>query len=365
MTEYLSQKIRALWLLCMCMVVIVHAYNLPERYLHPMTMVQEPFSLNAFVQLFLANGFTRFGIPLFFMISGYLNYPKPATPHRLVALKRLSTLFVPYLLWSALGLLLYALVQENDFFLRVTQKAALGSFSDIPVLHYTLPQLLHRWLLEPIPFQLWFLRCLFMYTLLAPWLLRGVKRAPWIMLSIFGLLWFGDISFYLVEGSGLLFFSLGLWLRHRELNVQQAPTWFRLRWFAGVWLLLLLLKTSLAFGQYDGPSTTAQLFLFRICELLGVPVIWFTFDRLMRGRLPGPKWMALSNYTFIIYGMHVPLLHLISEGLFMTYGESEATRWWVFLVVVSSVISICLLTGMLLKRLTPTVFGWLTGGRGT
>ncbi|MBL7826468.1 MAG: acyltransferase [Saprospiraceae bacterium] len=364
MTNYLSQKIRVVSLLCMVMVVMVHAYNLPERYLHAMSMVQAPMTLNNFLQLFLGNGFSRFAIPLFFMISGYLNFPKPDVPYRDVAWKRFRTVFVPYLLWSGFGLLLYAGVQENDFFWRATEKAALGAYSDIPVKAYSWGQWLYRWILEPIPFQLWFLRCLFTYTLLTPLLLRGLRRAPGILLSFFGMLWFIDFNLLIVEGMGLLFYSMGLLLRDRNIDLQQPPRWFNWPLAASLWMALLLLKTWLAFGDYTGPSTTAQLFLFRGCQALGVPVIWFGVDRLLRGRTPAPVWIALSSYTFILYGMHAPLLHVISEGMFLTYGESDTTRWWVYLVTVTAVTGVCLGFGWLLKRFTPGVFSWLTGGRG-
>lgn len=80
-------------------------------------------------------------------------------------------------------------------------------------------------------------------------------------------------------------------------------------------MALLLMKSWLAFCDYTGPATTAQLLLFRSCQAL---VIWFGVDRLLRGRKPAPLWLGLSNYTLILYGMHAPLLHLISEGLFLS-----------------------------------------------
>ncbi len=364
MSDYLSKKIKLLSLLAMCMVVVVHAYNLPERYLQPGSMVQDDLTINAFVQLFLANGWARFAIPLFFLISGYLNYPQPGVAHGMTVRKRFRTLLVPYLLWSALGLFIYWLAQHDDLLWRATQKAALGAFSDQKVQDFSWWQLLYRWLIDPIPFQLWFLRCLFFYSLLTPLLLRGLHRAAPIMFSFFGLLWLVNAGLYLVEGEGLLFFTLGLWLRHRDVDVQQRPRWFRWGPAALVWTSLLLLKTALAFGPYAGMLPVVQVLLYRICELLGVLVIWFGYDQLLGNRLPGAAWLRLSRHTFIMYGLHVPLLHLLSEGLFLTYGETDITRAWVFPVVIVTITGICVLVGMLLRRVAPPLFSLLTGGRG-
>jgi fucose 4-O-acetylase-like acetyltransferase len=364
MNLYISQKIKTITLMCMVMVVAVHAYNLPERYLQPFSMVQEPLTVNNFLQLLIANGLTRFGVPLFFLISGYLNYPKSGSIYIEAVRKRFRTLVVPYLIWSAFGLLLYWAVQHNDFFWQVTQKANLGSLSDVKVGDYSWSQMLYRWIIEPIPFQLWFIRCLFAYCLLVPLLLRGIDRLWKWKLLFFALLWFFNIGFYFIEGTGLLFFTLGLMLRHREVDMMQAPTWFKWKTAALIWAGLLLLKTGLAFGEYNPVSVALQLILFRMCEALGVLVIWFGYDKIMQGRLPGKTWLGLSSYTFIIYGLHVPLLHLISESLLIHYGETDATRGWVYAVTVIGTTGICILAGFALRRLALPVFSVLTGNRG-
>lgn len=364
MSDYLSKKIKILSLWAMFMVVVVHAYCLTQRYLQPGSMVQDDLTVNAFLQLFLSNGLARFGVPLFFLVSGYLNYPRPDAAYGATIRKRFRTLILPYLLWSAVGLLLYWLVQHDDLLWRATQKAALGSFSEIKVQDFTWSQLLYRWVIEPIPFQLWFLRCLFFYALLTPLFVRVLAWKPAILLGFFSLMWLTNIGLYFVEGEGLLFFSLGLWLRHYNIDVERTPPW--LRWWpaAGIWLCLLLLKTGLAFGPYEGFLPALQVLLYRLCEPLGVLVIWFGYDQLFKNQRPGSGWLGLTRFTFILYGMHVPLLHLMNEGLFLTYGETDITRGWVFPLVIVAVTVICVLTGMLLRRFALPLFGVLTGGRG-
>lgn len=364
MTIYISQKIKIVSLLAMCMVVFIHAYNHSVRYLEPSTMVTDGISANRYVQLLISNGMARWAIPMFFLISGYLNYPVQPRPYAVLVRKRLLSLLVPYLLWSMLGLLLYRAVQHNEFLWQVTLKADLGPFSDTRIADYTAGQLLLRWLLLPLPFQLWFIRCLLVYCLLSPLLLKALARNAPVILGIFGILWLTGFWLHFIEGEGLLFFSLGLWLHQRQINLENPPAWFRLEWFAAGWLMLLLLKTALAFGPYDVVRPALELIMYRVSQIPGVLVVWFGYDRLRRGRLPSATWLRLSAFSFIIYGMHAPLLHIVSNGLLLHFGESEPVLWWVYIGSSLAVIGACTLAGIALKALVPSVFGILTGGRG-
>ena len=47
----------------MLLLVFVHGYNLQQRYLQPFTIVEEPLTVNTYLQYFLANGILRFRIP--------------------------------------------------------------------------------------------------------------------------------------------------------------------------------------------------------------------------------------------------------------------------------------------------------------
>jgi surface polysaccharide O-acyltransferase-like enzyme len=364
MTPYLSQKIKILSLFAMLMVVMVHAYNNTEHYLVPFSMITDGWAANRYVQLLIANGLTRWGIPLFFLISGYLNYPSEPRPYKVLVRKRLRSLLVPYLLWSLVGLGLYWIVQHNELLWQATVKAQLDPYSDTKIADYNIGQFLVRWLFLPIPFQLWFLRCLLVYALLTPLLLRRLEQHVKPMFIVFGLLWFSNFGLYIIEGDGLLFFSLGLWLRMKQIDVQIPPKWFQLGWITAGWLGVLLLKTALAFGSYDGIGPTVQLFLFRIAQATGVLVIWFGYDWLMRGRLPAQVWLRLSAFSFIIYGLHVPMLHIIENALLIKLGESQEVLCWVYWGTSFGIIGICIVVGMLLKYLIPALFGLLTGGRG-
>lgn len=367
MTEYTSRKIRAISLLAIIMIVVIHGYNLSERRLESYVMVTTGLTWNAYIQLLFSNGIARFASPLFFLISGYLNYPTQSVGYRSYMLRRLRTLFVPYVFWSAVGLLIFWSAEHYAFLWDVMRNNQIGLYPTVKVGDYTAQQLFEKLIVNPIPFQLWFLRSLLCFCLVAPLIVYCMhlsKVLLWCAVLILGTLWYFAVNFYYVEGDGLLFFTLGLWLRHGKVDVETAPRWFNLRLFAAGGLSILLFKTWLAFGPNDAYGPMIETLLYRLSQLIGVLVVWFGYDAVMRGRLPGPRWIAFSNLTFIIYALHVPLLNLVTNSALMILGPSELAHFSVYIVSISAVIGLCMASGTLLWRVSPLMFAIATGGRG-
>ena len=106
LSAFNSQKFRFWSFVSMFLLVFVHAYNLNQSYLQPWTMPGEPMTVTGFTEYWLANGIFRFRIPMLFIISGYLFAISDHKPYKQRAGKRVKTLLYPYLIWSAVGLLL-------------------------------------------------------------------------------------------------------------------------------------------------------------------------------------------------------------------------------------------------------------------
>jgi len=100
--SFISRKFKFWSFASMVMLVFIHGYNLNLRYLQSATTVSEPLTATTFIQYFLSNGLFRFFIPMLFIISGYLYALQDNKPYKESIIKRLRTLFLPYLIWSAL-----------------------------------------------------------------------------------------------------------------------------------------------------------------------------------------------------------------------------------------------------------------------
>ncbi|MEI6838645.1 MAG: hypothetical protein WCK56_12680, partial [Alcaligenaceae bacterium] len=110
-------------------------------------------------------------------------------------------------------------------------------------------ELLVRWLFLPVPYQLWFIRVLLIYNLAYPAIRWCVTHpvARWVFFAIALLFWLGTMGLVFIEGEGLLFFSLGVWIQKTEFTIDSPGRGFRPLWWGVAFVLLAAVKTILAF----------------------------------------------------------------------------------------------------------------------
>ena len=104
MTPYLSKKIKIISFSSMLLVVFLHGQ-----------LISMSTGMVLWIQLLITQEITRVAVPLFFLISGYLffhNYKEPTYSFFTEKIKnRFYTVFIPYVLWSTLGLLFLYVAQ--------------------------------------------------------------------------------------------------------------------------------------------------------------------------------------------------------------------------------------------------------------
>lgn len=366
---FLSQKLKFWSLLAMVLLIYVHAFNLHPRYLAPWTQVQEPFSLGSGLQYLLANGLLRFRIPILFAISGYLfAWRDGAEPHPQRVRKRLRTIGLPYLLWSLLWLAALWALEQFPITRQAIIDAEISPLWPRQLLsQYTPGELVLRWLVMPAPFQLWFLRSLLVYNLAYPWLKKAILRRPVVYFSIAGLVWFTMFPLPLVEGEGLLFFGLGMWLALHRHDVQAPPRWLPLRLSAALWLGTAALKTWLAFRggpDYGWGLQLVMLTLHKLGEISGMLTAWFGFNGLVRWCMARAWFRWLTGFSFMIYVLHVPLVNYATE-LALRYGHGlPHLQLLTYLLLPLLIVAFAVAVGAVLRGTFPKVYSLLTGGRG-
>ena len=366
---FLSQKLRFWSLVTMVLLIYVHAYNLHPRYLQPFTPVQEALGPGTWLQYLLANGLLRFRIPILFAISGYLFARRDgAEPHGQRVRRRLRTLGLPYLLWSGLWLLAAWVLEQFPVTKQAVIDAEISPFWPRQLLSQYAPgELLTRWLVLPVPFQLWFLRSLLVYNLAYPWLKKALLHWPTAYFWVAGLLWFFMVPLPVIEGEGLLFFGLGAWLALRSLDGLTPPRWLRVLPLAALWLGVCLLKTWLAFraGPPFSPVLAgAMLALHKVAEISGMLVAWFGLDGLVRWCMARAWFSWLTGFSFMIYVLHVPLVNYATE-LALRYRRSVPhIHLLAYLLLPLLLVALSAGLGALLRWALPQVYAVLTGGRG-
>ena len=366
---FTSQKFKFWSFASMVMLVFVHGYNLNLRYLQPATTVSEPLTINSFVQYFLSNGLFRFFIPMLFIISGYLYALQYAPPYKAAIRKRVRTLLVPYLLWSAGGLLLTYLFELSAYGRDLMQQTHLMQFgADRVLVHdYRWYELLLRWLLLPVPYQLWFVRVLFIYNLAYPALCWCVLKAPIIFFTLAALLWLANAGTPLVESEGLLFFSLGIWMQKRNFNIATPNKWLRPLPWATVFITVAAIKTWLAF---NGPALIGNTvypvlqIMYKLTVISGLVTAWYGCDALVRRCMANRTFVWLSAFSFIIYAAHAPIIAYAINMAFPLVQNVPNYRLLTYLLLPLTILGLCVLLGAILRSLTPKLYAVLTGGIG-
>jgi len=363
---FISQKFKFYSFISMFLLVYVHGYNLNDSYLQPFTIINEPLTFTSFFEYFTANGLFRFRIPMLFAISGYLFSLGDEQPYLKRIGKRTRTLLLPYLIWSAIALLITFLWQQFPLTAKAVFNSQLDQFGDNrPYTEIGWSGMIERWTLVPIAFQLWFIRVLFVYNLLYPLLKLAVIKIPKIWFPVCIFLWLSMMGLHFIEGEGLLFFSLGIWLAKRNRDLTVIPRWLNLKWIVPIFIMACTLKTTLAF--YVNPNIyggITLLLLHKITVFTGFIAVWFGCDTLVKYCMEKKWFVWTSAFSFMIYAMHVPLINYTHQLVLPYIKQLYLYRLMDYIFLPLAIIGLSIAIGALLRAAVPKVYAVLTGGRG-
>lgn len=374
MTRTLSQKFRFFTFVCIALLAYVHGYNLRDTYLSPFSTVNEPLTFTSFFEYLFSNGLLRFRIPLLFMISGYLYAMYDHRTHLQQVKSRFSTLIVPFLMWSAFGLLITFLLQQIPYTADVVVKANLDQLGDNrPYTEIGWFGIIRRWLLNPISYQLWFLVALFVFNLIYPVIKWLVIRYPYIWLPLTFLYFFLLVQLPFLDSRGLFFFSLGVWIQKKNLNIEEEPSWFSLGLTLILFVGLSVIKTFMAFelASFEFrtalvPNTTAIVLtmLHQFAILSGILAMWFGANKVIHWFMKHKWFQHASGFSFFIFGLHVPLLPYMMTWALTTFQFLPNYRLICYLFIPLVLLVLSVWFGSLLRKYLPDVYKLMTGGRG-
>jgi len=369
--DFISLKFRFWSFVSMFLLVFVHGYNLKHNYLQPWTLPEEPVTFTTFTEYLLANGLFRFRIPLLFLISGFLYAFNDYRPYKQRTIKRLRTLLLPYLIWSATGIIFTWLLELNSVGQQVVAQSHLVQIDETRTLlhNYKWYELLFRWIFLPVPYQLWFIRVLLIYNLAYPWIKAAIshKVARYFFWSVAVMLWLTTSGFVFFEGEGLLFFSLGIWMQKSSFNLSGAPLQLHPLTWVAVFLITSVIKTLIAFNPHFLPQ--AAIFpvlslLHKVLIVSGLVAVWYATDSLVSWCMNQRFFRWISSFSFIIYAFHAPLIAYAMAWILPIAVDFPLYRLITFITLPLLIISMAVALGASLRRFTPSFYSLLTGGRG-
>ncbi len=355
-------KLRALSLLGIVMVVVGHAPSYRDR----LAPSDRSFAFAVMERLF-TDALPRVVVMMFFAVSGFLyvvgHSGRIADDWRKIR-ARTRSLMGPYLLWSFFGIVLYAALQSLPW------TASWFSSGSRVIAGKPASELVRIWLFDPIPYQLWFLRDLWLMVVVTPILLPLLRRFGLLVVLLLLVPHALDkgvpgpgIS-RLMTGDAYFWFAVGAWFAVRDL-----PTRFQAKW-AWPWLLAVL---AVAFGRsyvlasgdwpVDAPfADTPDLFWFKSVHLVGVPALWVCYDRWLRW-MERPFWLGISSYAFFVFVAHEPLMTMLRKPLVRWLGTGDMMHALQFAITLCGTLAIVLGAGALLRRFAPGAFAFVCGGR--
>lgn len=355
----------------MFLLVFVHGYNLELRYLQPFTTPGEALTPTGFIEYFLANGIFRFRIPMLFIISGYLFALHDDQPQPLRVRKRLRTLLAPYLLWSGFGLAMTFALELWPVTRDMIVSSHVVQIDDtrMTIHEYHWYEVLARWIFFPVSYQLWFIRVLLIYNLAYPLIRTWVtgRQSRIIFFSIVILMWLATFGIIFVEGEGLLFFALGVWIQKTNFSLENPNRWLRPAPWGVVFVALAAGKTWLAFeGQaLLGDAVYPVLTLMHKAVVAsGLIACWFGLDVMVHWFMERKWFIWLSGFSFMIYALHAPFVAYFINPVIKALEPMEGARLVAFIILPLGIIVLCVGLGALLRALLPKAYGLLTGGRG-
>ena len=336
------------------MVVILHCYNLDIKQQGIVLHFEKGY--NWYIQTFISGGLTRIAVPLFFLFSGYLFFLSfnRNSDFIIKIKKRFETLVIPYFFWVFFGAFFYFLLQSFP------QSASF--FTKKLIRNFDFSDWLEIIFINPIPYQLWFLRDLIVLTILSPMIYFLVKKMGAIFLIVVSFFWFLNQDNYFFTSESILFFSTGIYivLQKRELTLKKANNTLTFLFLTG-WILFLILKTTLEF--YNGSSIYSILSL-KIAILFGILAFWTLYDLLFWKNTQKLKgFNNVFDFSFFIYLFHEPVLTIIKKGLFFVLGKEEKNYLTVYFFSGFLIIILSLLTGVILKKTVPKIYSFISGNR--
>jgi hypothetical protein len=219
----------------------------------------------------------------------------------------------------------------------------------------------------PIAFQLWFIWALLIYNIAYPPIKWCVEKHPIIWFSTTILIWLISLELPLIHGSGLLFFSLGVFLQKTNFDTEMPKKYLNPMSWGIIFIVSAVLKTYLAFEghKFIGEANGFILnFLHKITEISGLISIWYGANNLVKWIWNTKIFQICLPFSFMIYVLHVPVLYFAVYATDQYLIDWQYHRIFTYTFIPLVIILASVIIGFLLRKISPTVYGILTGGRG-
>lgn len=355
MAKSRNSKIANVQFLLSLMVVLIHAtttnINLPDKELQSVAGM----NYASFIQYFISEGICRIAVPLFFIISGFLFYRSFDGKWNTYIQKlkrRIKSLLIPYLIWSAAVFVAFTLAQRIPalkpyFTTRNDGSFSLLSFIDNVLIHtYNSP--------------LWFCQYLLVFSVLSLPLYYLAKKLPVTVLALSFVGWLFGFRFIgitlLFRTDAVFFYLLGavLGVKHPSaVNYRLTKA----KWIVSalVWAAFLTVHTVWLCAGYSGMIYSIEE---KLGIIAGIITVWFGYDL-----FSVKSEFKYAGCSFLLFACHHPIVNTLKKVLMKILGVSSLTSLVTYVLSACLTIGLIICFGMVVKKKLPKFFGVISGNR--
>lgn len=309
-------------------VVLVHASNL-------YTYAQKESDLIQFLGLF-----SQMGVPLFFMVSGYLagrQYRVGAEWYLTNIKKKTKSLMGPYLIWCLFYWMIERLVIQHGA--NISIQTILFDIVGIPF-----------WK-SPVYGLLWFVRDLYLITFLLP-AFKKITRSTLLTLIWFVVVWFFPVSYAFQQT--FAWYVAGVFVCEKKEQLQSV--FMVIRRYLLLFIGIGVLGNIAAVISRD---SRMGYFMVAVCVI----IFWSSFTQSQNTN--SAIMYLLDRYiapsSFIIFVIHGKILSLMQQIYIKVLGTKEVALLLGYFLLPTVVVLFCVLADHILRR-TP-IYTYLTGSR--
>lgn len=294
------------------------------------------FVVNTFLYQFISVKLTASRLPLIFVLSGFFLLRKDLLSIGVYAFevkKRIKSLVVPYFFWSLLVLLLVIVAQNLNLLAGRIGNSGYsvgdGSVFDCLCALFGIGRV-------PLHYQFGFLRSLFLLVLLSPFLRLLLEKQ-----SIGGLL-IAEVAAVFLPGVG--YFYLGGLIWKYELQQVFLPR----KYAFAVCVTMLVAAFAMRFSL---PAFV--LTLNSLVFLLSAASLLYSIAPSIVSRI--------SEFSFVVFATHEPTISVV--GKVLQHFSTKVNNSLLYLFSAFLTVGICLVFGVIFKRLMPRIYSVSVGDR--
>ena len=324
---------------------------------------------------YISEVIARIGVPLFFIISGFLFFygtEFDGDVYKKKLKSRVKSLLIPYFLWNMI-----AILWKLKYFIP-----GISSFYRPMEVHFSLVRVLNTFFcntgnggiivspfdtsplrsIAPIDVPLWYVRDLIVMVVMTPVIFYFIRRWGRRFLLIAGLVWyvipfsFPNIGYASYFITAFFFFSLGAFLSISKKNM--VVSFRKFEYAPYIYIIISLLDVMTKSWEFN-----------ELIHKLGIIVGVLAAVNIVSYFLESNKISnntKLANSSFFIFALHNIIIGDIGKFIFMKLQIPDDNPWAMislYFGVPIFCVFICLLLYRIIKKYMPRLCALLTGGR--